>query len=100
MDTNHRNRGRKSDNKYSQSALDAGIYSKLDAILKELQNDSKNKDYNQLIQFCERGYLNQLVQNWSYYAQVNNHSMFAKKYNTAPESFKFDERKYINCGSW
>lgn len=80
MDHNTKNRGRKSDNKYSQNTLDAGIYSKLDAIVKDLQNNSKDntKDYNQLIQFCEKGYLNQLVQNWSYYAQVNNHSMFVK----------------------
>ena len=68
--------------------------------MENASRNSKNKDYSQLVQFCERGYLNQLVQNWLHYAQVNNHSMFAKKYNTTPESFKFDERKYINCGSW
>lgn len=80
MDHSNKTRGRNSDNKYSQSALDAGIYSKLDVIVNDLQNNSKTdaKDYSQLIQFCEKGYLNQLVQNWSYYAQVNNHSMFAK----------------------
>ena len=68
--------------------------------MENASRNGKNKDYSQLIQFCERGYLNQLIQNWLYYAQVNNRSMFAKKYNTARESFKFDERKYINCGSW
>lgn len=79
MDHRNKGRGQKDDKKYSQSSIDAGVYTKLESIVNVLQeNKNGNRDFKPLIEFCQKGFLNQMVQSWSYYAQVNNHAMFAK----------------------
>lgn len=79
MDHKNNGRGQKDEKKYSQSSIDAGVYNKLEAIVSVIQeNKSDNKDFKPFIEFCQKGFLNQMVQSWSYYAQVNSHAMFAK----------------------
>ncbi|CCK73097.1 Urb1p KNAG_0M02440 [Huiozyma naganishii CBS 8797] len=61
--------------KYSQQSLDTSVFERLEVIVTKLQ-DTDN--YKPLIEFCQKGFLSQIVQAWSYYAQVNNHAMFSK----------------------
>lgn len=79
MDHKSHGRGQKDEKKYSQSSIDAGVYNKLEAIVNVIQeNKNDSKDFKPFIEFCQKGFLNQMVQSWSYYAQVNSHAMFAK----------------------
>lgn len=71
-------KSKKKDDKYNVSAVDAGVTAKLEKIVESLQSGAQDSDFTHLIQFFQRGQSNQLVQTWSYYAQINNHAMFAK----------------------
>lgn len=71
-------KSKKKDDKYNAGAVDAGITAKLEKIIESLRSNEGNSDYTHLLQFFQRGQSNQLVQTWSYYAQINNHAMFAK----------------------
>lgn len=42
----------------------------------DLINEGVANDYQPLLQFIQKGFLSQIVQGWSYFAQVNNQNMF------------------------
>ncbi|KAL3233597.1 Nucleolar pre-ribosomal-associated protein 1 [Nakaseomyces bracarensis] len=54
---------------------------RLREIIDVLYPVAESYDFGQLIQFCERGFMSQTVQSWSYFAQVNNHVRFGRLTN-------------------
>ncbi|AGO13433.1 AaceriACL095Cp [[Ashbya] aceris (nom. inval.)] len=58
--------------------FDAGLLQQLQRILSniDLINEGAANDYQPLLQFIQKGFLSQIVQGWSYFAQVNNQNMF------------------------
>ncbi|AMD20920.1 HDR178Wp [Eremothecium sinecaudum] len=44
----------------------------------DLINEGVSNDYKPFIAFIQKGYLTQVVQAWSYYAQINNSTMFGE----------------------
>lgn len=59
----------------------SAIEERLRDIVDVLYPLSESYDFGQLIQFCERGFMSQTVQSWSYFAQVNNHVRFGRLTN-------------------
>ncbi|CCK73429.1 Urb1p NDAI_0G04440 [Naumovozyma dairenensis CBS 421] len=63
--------------KYTQGQdLDNSTLETLEKIINELKSNTESRNYQALIQFCQNRFLSQLLQSWSYFAQVNNHSKF------------------------
>ncbi|SMN22604.1 similar to Saccharomyces cerevisiae YKL014C URB1 Nucleolar protein required for the normal accumulation of 25S and 5.8S rRNAs, associated with the 27SA2 pre-ribosomal particle [Maudiozyma saulgeensis] len=55
------------------SDVDNGVLDSLESILNDMGYNSSASDYQPIIQFFRKGFANQVVQTWSYYAQTNNH---------------------------
>ncbi|KAG0672647.1 nucleolar pre-ribosomal-associated protein 1 [Maudiozyma exigua] len=53
--------------------VDNGVLDTLETILNGMGPTSASSNYQPLIQFFRKGFANQVVQTWSYYAQTNNH---------------------------
>ncbi|CAI4601437.1 BFH_collapsed_G0033580.mRNA.1.CDS.1 [Saccharomyces cerevisiae] len=65
--------------KYTQGKeFEDGTLETLESIISAVEDETLSKDYQPLIVFFQRGFGAQLVQTWSYYAQVNNHGKFSK----------------------
>lgn len=61
--------------KYSQSnEVDNGVLDNLENIIKEMESQGSSRNYQSIIEFFRKGFVNQVVQTWSYYAQTNNHA--------------------------
>ncbi|CCH57875.1 hypothetical protein TBLA_0A00740 [Henningerozyma blattae CBS 6284] len=50
---------------------EVGILEKISSILEELEREGDSKDFQPLIKFLEKGFGAQIIQLWSYYAEVN-----------------------------
>lgn len=78
MSTNEqRGKSFKADNVMENSTSE----NRLREVVDELFPQAESYNYSDLILLCERGFLNQVVQSWSYFAQVNNHVRFGKLTN-------------------
>ena len=65
--------------KYTQGKeFEDGTLETLESIISAVEDENLSKDYQPLIVFFQRGFGAQLVQTWSYYAQVNNHGKFSR----------------------
>ncbi|QLL34174.1 hypothetical protein HG536_0G00310 [Torulaspora globosa] len=65
--------------KYAKSSnVNDGVLDNLSNIISTLVDEGDCKDFRPLIVFSQKGFLSQVVQVWSYYAQVNNHPKFSK----------------------
>lgn len=53
--------------------VDNGVLDTLETILNDMGPTSASSNYQPLIQFFRKGFANQVIQTWSYYAQTNNH---------------------------
>ncbi|QLQ80635.1 hypothetical protein HG537_0D06360 [Torulaspora globosa] len=65
--------------KYEKSSnINDGELDNLSNIISTLVDEGDCRDFRPLIVFSQKGFLSQVVQVWSYYAQVNNHFKFSK----------------------
>ncbi|CAB4256656.1 Urb1p [Maudiozyma barnettii] len=69
----HKGNNNKKDQPIQSSDVDNGVLDSLENILKDMGYGTSSSDYQPLIQFFRKGFANQVVQTWSYYAQTNNH---------------------------
>lgn len=60
------------------SNVDDAVLENLSNLISSLKAQVDSKDFQPLIQFFQKGYVSQVVQVWSYYAQVNDHPKFSK----------------------
>lgn len=65
------------------TAMDGGAMDKAEALLK-----TDELDITEFTHFFARGFANQVVQSWSYYAQVNDHSKFTSASGTLAKLIK------------
>lgn len=76
------NPDRTTKDRYAPSSnVDEGILDNLSKVVSTLGDQGESKDFRPLIVFFQKGFLSQIVQVWSYYAQVNNHPKFSKTTN-------------------
>ncbi|CUS24900.1 LAQU0S21e00980g1_1 [Lachancea quebecensis] len=61
------------------SMMDDGVFDKLQIVISgiDLLNEEVSNDYQPVISFFSSKFAAQIVQSWSYYAQVNNHQKFS-----------------------
>lgn len=65
--------------KLTQSSnVDDAVLNNLSSLISSLNEEADSKNFQSLIQFFQKGYVSQVIQLWSYYAQVNNHPKFSK----------------------
>ena len=63
----------KKENQVQGNDVDNGVLDTLETILNDMGPTSASSNYQPLIQFFRKGFANQVIQTWSYYAQTNNH---------------------------
>lgn len=65
--------------KVTQSSnVDDTVLNNLTNLVSALNSEVGSRDFQPLVQFFRKGYASQVIQLWSYYAQVNNHPKFSK----------------------
>lgn len=65
--------------KLTQSSnVDDAVLNNLSSLISSFNEEADSKNFQPLIQFFQKGYVSQVIQLWSYYAQVNNHPKFSK----------------------
>lgn len=60
------------------SNIDDGVMKKCSSIIALLHDEGDSKNFRPLIEYFQKGFISQVVQVWSYYAQVNNHAKFSE----------------------
>lgn len=70
--------GDKKANLTQGSSIDDGVMKKCSSIISLLRDEGASKDFRPLIECFQKGLISQVVQVWSYYAQVNNHAKFSE----------------------
>ncbi|KAM3164135.1 Nucleolar pre-ribosomal-associated protein 1 [Lachancea thermotolerans] len=61
------------------SMMDDGVFDKLQSVISEIDllNEGVSNDYQPVISFFSSKFAAQIIQSWSYHAQVNNHQKFS-----------------------
>ncbi|KAH3676519.1 hypothetical protein WICPIJ_009050 [Wickerhamomyces pijperi] len=67
----------KSNAKHSKNSIvDNGAFEKLEQILKNMESKDHSDDISPILVFLSKGFSTQLIQAWSYYSHINDHSKF------------------------